>query len=76
MSVRYYVRRDLRSDEPIAVYRRFDDPQRAPEILHAGSADWRVSEGFWAELASGGIDESDRVDEARVSEIVAAWKAS
>jgi hypothetical protein len=70
--IKYSLETDLRSGEPIGLYRMFCRPGRAPESLKR-SQGWIPMPQLLYYLSSGEITEDDRVDEMEAGEIAHSW---
>ena len=69
MKITYYSYTPLKRKEPTALYRFFDDDNKAPEVYRVGEG-WIESNTLWPRLASGEISDDNIISEEKAAEIV------
>lgn len=71
----YYLKGGLRDNQPFAIYRFFEDTSKSPEVFSVTSCKWKEG-NLWPYLASGEIDDADKVTEQEALELANQWAAN
>ncbi len=72
MNAEYYLRRHLRTNAPLVVYRFFADERQAPEVFSPKHG-WEPDADVWLLRMSGELSEADRITELEASQVIASW---
>jgi hypothetical protein len=68
----YYLRRHLRTNAPLVVYRFFSEEGKTPEVF-SPKHDWQPDADVWLLRMSGELTEDDRITESEASQVIASW---